>query len=365
MSGAPRLVIAAGGTGGHMFPAQALAEEMLARGWRVALATDARGLRYADGFPEAVERIGTRSATFAQGGLTARLGAPVTILRGVLSMIWRFRHDRPAAVAGFGGYPSIPALAAAAVLGLPRLIHEQNGVLGRVNRLFARRVGLVACGTWPMAETPPGAVLEPVGNPVRARVLEAAETPYTPPGDDALSLLVFGGSQGASALSRLVPGAVSLLPEALRARLSVTQQVREGEEAAVRETYRAAGVRAETAPFFADLPERIAGAQLVVSRAGASTLAEIAAIGRPAILVPYPHAMDDHQSANAAALAAQGGAVVAGEDGLTAESLSRELRALLTDPGRAAGIAAGARRAARPAAARDLADRVAQLAGRA
>ncbi len=355
----PRLVLAAGGTGGHMFPAQALAEEMLARGWRVTLATDARGLRYAGGFAEAVERVEIRAAR-AGGGLTARLALPVTLIRSVAAAIGLLRRARPAAVAGFGGYPAFPLLAAAWGLGVPRVIHEQNAVLGRVNRLFARRVDRVACGLWPVTGAPEGAALEHVGNPVRRAVLDAARVPFDAPGDGPVRLLVFGGSQGAAALAKAVPRAVELLPEAVRARLRVTQQVREGEEGPVAEAYRSAGVAAERAPFFDDLPDRIAAAQAVIARAGASTVAELAAIGRPAILVPYPHAAADHQTANARALAEAGGAVVAPEP-LTAEALARHIRALL-EPETAGRMAAAARATARPDAARRLATLVETVA---
>ncbi len=358
---APLLVIAAGGTGGHMFPAQALAEEMLRRGWRVQLATDRRGLRYAGGFPEAVERIELRSGTFSQGGVKAKLMAPFRILSGILEARRQFRADPPACIAGFGGYPALPALAAAWRLGLPRLIHEQNGVLGRVNRLFARRVDRVACGTWPVTNAPGGASLVHLGNPVRDTVLAVLDQPYSPPGGGKIDLLVFGGSQGASVLAKLVPGAVSLLPEALRHRLAVTQQVRPGDEGPVRAAYESAGVGAELAIFFEDMPRRIAAAQLVICRAGASTVAELAAIGRPAILVPYPHAMDDHQTANAMALAAPGGAILAPEAELTTDALARHIRAVLLEPGQAAHMAAQARAQGRPQAARDLADMVAAL----
>ncbi len=357
----PLLVIAAGGTGGHMFPAQALAEEMLRRGWRVQLATDRRGLRYAGGFPEAVERFELRSGTFARAGVKAKLAAPFRILSGVLEAIRQFRADRPACVAGFGGYPALPALAAAWRLGLPRLIHEQNAVLGRVNRLFARRVDRVACGTWPVTNAPAGAALVHLGNPVRDAVLAVLDQPYAPPGEGRIDLVVFGGSQGAGVFAKLVPGAVSLLPEALRQRLAVTQQVRAGEEGPVRAAYASAWVDAELAIFFDDMPRRIAGAQLVICRAGASTVAELAAIGRPAILVPYPHAMDDHQSANAMALVAPGGAILAPEAGLTTDALARHIRAVLLEPGQAAQMAARARSQGRPQAARDLADMVAVL----
>lgn len=358
---APLLVIAAGGTGGHMFPAQALAEEMLRRGWRVQLATDERGLRYGAGFPEAVGRVILSSGTFAQGGVAARLLAPFRILAGIMGAVRRFRRDWPACVAGFGGHPALPALAAAWQLGLPRLIHEQNAVLGRVNRLFARRVDRVVCGTWPVTNAPAGAVLAHLGNPVRDAVLAAADTPYAPPGEGAVSLTVFGGSQGASAFARLVPAAVTLLPEALRRRLRIVQQVRPGEEGEVAAAYDAAGVSAELAPFFNDIPRHMAAAQLVIARSGASSVAELAAIGRPSILIPYPHAMDDHQTANAMALAQPGGAILAPEAGLTTDALARHIAQILLDPEGAVRMAAAAKAVGRPGAARDLAGLVEEL----
>lgn len=344
-----------------MFPAQALAEEMLRRGWRVQLATDTRGLRYAGGFPEAVERVELRSGTFSQGGVRARLTAPFRILAGVREAIRRFRADRPACVAGFGGYPALPALAGAWRLGLPRLIHEQNGVLGRVNRLFAGRVDRVACGTWPLGQAPQGANLVHLGNPVRDAALAFTNQPYVPPGEGSIELVVFGGSQGASIFARLVPGAAALLPEELRQRLSVAQQVRSGEEGHVKAAFESAGVAAELALFFDDMPRRIAGAQLVICRAGASTVAELTAIGRPSILIPYPHAMDDHQTANARALAAAGGAILAPEAELTADGLARHIRTVLLNPGQAAHMAAQTKALGRPRAAQELADLVQAL----
>lgn len=357
---APLLVIAAGGTGGHMFPAQALAAEMLRRGWRVALSSDARGLRYAGGFPEAVVRREVRAATFARGGLVAKLAAPLAMAAGVLGA-WRwFRTARPAVVAGFGGYPAFPALAAAGGLGIPRLIHEQNGVLGRVNRRFAPRVEAVACGTWPVSNAPEGARLVHIGNPVRAAVTAA---PFPPPGE-GFGLLVFGGSQGASVFARLVPQALAALPEALRVRLHLVQQVRPEELEAVRSAYAGAGIAADCAPFFDDMPARLAGAHLVIARAGASTVAELAVTGRPAILVPYPHAMDDHQSANARALAEAGGALVLPEAGLTAETLAGHIARLADDPAALAAMAGAALSVARPDAAERLADLVERLGAR-
>jgi UDP-N-acetylglucosamine--N-acetylmuramyl-(pentapeptide) pyrophosphoryl-undecaprenol N-acetylglucosamine transferase len=353
----PHLIIAAGGTGGHMFPAQALAQEALRQGWRVTLSTDARGARYAGGFPPEVARREVRAATFARGGMLAKALAPVSIVAGIVQTALWFLRDRPAVVAGFGGYPSLPALAAAVLTGVPRLIHEQNGVLGRVNRAFSRRVAAVACGTWPLTRPPEGAHLVRMGNPVRDAALAAAQIPYAPPGEGPLHLLAFGGSQGASVLADMVPAAVALLPDDIRARLHVTQQAREGERAQVRAAYDAMGVPADIAPFFADMPGLIASAQVVIARAGASTIAELTVIGRPAILVPYPSAMDDHQTANAAPLADAGAAIVtpeSGPDPLTAALLSGHLRAILSDPARAASMAAAARSLGRPDAAAAL-----------
>ncbi|WP_118135745.1 undecaprenyldiphospho-muramoylpentapeptide beta-N-acetylglucosaminyltransferase [Oceanicella sp. SM1341] len=354
------LVIAAGGTGGHMFPAQALAEEMLARGWRVKLSTDERGARYAGAFPEAVVREVVASATFARGGLAGKLGVPLRILRGVLAARRAMRADRPACVIGFGGYPAIPAMTAAWALRLPRLIHEANGVPGRVNRLFATRVNRVACGIWPTA-LPEGAEAVHTGNPVRAAVRARAGAAL-PGMDDRLSLLVIGGSQGASLFSRAVPEAVALLPAPLRARLDVAQQVR-GEDGGVLARYRELGVAAETAPFFEDVPERLARAHLVISRSGASSVADISAIGRPSVLVPFAAAMDDHQTANARGLVGAGAAVALAESALTPEALAGHIAAILNSPEKAAAMADAARAEGRPDAHVRLADLVEALSG--
>lgn len=359
--GARLLVIAAGGTGGHLFPAQALAEEMLGRGWRVTLSTDARGARYAGGFPPEVVRAVLPSASPARGGALARAALPLRLAAGIARALAAFRGDTPACVAGFGGYPAVPAMAAARLLGLPRLVHEQNAVPGRVNRFFATRVHAVACGIWP-ARLPDGARAVPVGNPVRAAVRAAAALPYVPPGDGPLSLLATGGSQGAGALGRLVPEALGLLEPPLRARIAAAIQVRPEDLEAVRARCRALGLAAETAPFFADLPERLARAGLVIARAGASTVAELAVVGRPAILVPYPAAADDHQTANAAGLAAAGAALLLPEAGLTAATLAGHVAAILADPARAAAMAGAARSLGRPDAAARLADLVETVA---
>jgi UDP-N-acetylglucosamine--N-acetylmuramyl-(pentapeptide) pyrophosphoryl-undecaprenol N-acetylglucosamine transferase len=360
---APLLVIAAGGTGGHMFPAQALAEVMLRRGWRVRLSTDARGARYTGGFPHSVEVVQVAAATFARGGLLNKLLAPLHIAGGILGTVLRMLREKPAMVVGFGGYPSIPALAAAWLLRLPRMVHEQNGVPGRVNRLFARRVDLVACGTWPTT-LPEGAQAEHVGNPVRAAVLERAGAPYIPPGDYPMSVLVIGGSQGARILSDTVPAAIAALPEALLRNIRVAHQAREEDGARVARAYAEAGIDADVQPFFRDVARRISEAQLVISRAGASSLADLAVIGRPSILIPYAAAADDHQSANARGLVGAGGAILIPERRLDTASLSAQIASVLDDPRGASLMAEAARTQGRPEAAERLADLVEDLAAK-
>ncbi len=348
------LVIAAGGTGGHMFPAQALAETMLAQGWRVKLSTDARGARYAGGFPAEVAREVVASATPARGGAAARVAVPFRVGGGVAASMARMLRDRPAAVVGFGGYPSIPALTAATALRLPRMIHEQNGVLGKVNRAFSRRVDMVACGTWP-TRLPPGVEGVHVGNPVRGAVLERAGASYIPPGDYPMEILVIGGSQGARILSDVVPPAIAGLPLAARARLRVSQQAREEDVERVRAFYAAEGIEADIRTFFDDVPARMAEAQLVIARAGASTIADLSVIGRPAILIPFAAAAEDHQTANARGLETAGAAEVMPEARLTPETLSERVGAVLGDPGRALAMARAALALGKPDAALRLA----------
>lgn len=359
---APLAVIAAGGTGGHMFPAQALAEALLARGWRVALSTDDRGARYAGNFPEAVARRVVPSATPARGGLGEKLMVPLRIAGGVLKAAGGMLIDRPRVVVGFGGYPAIPALTAAWILRVPRLIHEQNGVLGRVNEVFARRVQAVACGAWP-TQLPGGVAGMHVGNPVRDSVRERARSPYIPPGDYPMSLLVIGGSQGARILSDVVPPALALLGEDLRSHLRVAHQARPEDLERVEDAYAEAGIRAEVAPFFDDIARRFSEAQLVIARSGASTVADLAVIGRPSILVPLAAAIRDEQTANARALLKAEAAVLIPERHFTAEALAEQVEAVLTNPEAAERMAAGALTIGIPDAAERLADLVADIAG--
>jgi UDP-N-acetylglucosamine--N-acetylmuramyl-(pentapeptide) pyrophosphoryl-undecaprenol N-acetylglucosamine transferase len=345
-----------------MFPAQALAEAMIAKGWRVKLSTDARGARYAGNFPKEVERQVLSSATFARGGALAKLAVPFRISGGVLSALRQARKDRPDVVVGFGGYPSIPALTAAWMLGLPRMIHEQNGILGRVNQIFAARVMKIACGTWP-TRLPQGVAGEPVGNPVRQAVLDRAGAPYIPPGDYPMSVVVIGGSQGARVLSDVVPAAFAGLPEALRPLLRIAHQARPEDRDRVIAAYRAAGLTAEVEPFFTDIPRRLSEAQLVISRSGASSIADISVIGRPAILIPFAAAAGDHQTVNAAGLAQTGGAVLMPEAGLDVARLSAEIAAILQAPEKAEAMAAAALAQGRPDATIRLVAMVEALSG--
>lgn len=358
----PLLLIAAGGTGGHMFPAQALAEAMIAKGWRVKLSTDARGARYAGGFPKAVEIVELSSATFARGGVLAKLAVPFRIAGGVLGALGSFLRDRPDVVVGFGGYPSIPALTAAWLLRRPRMIHEQNGVLGRVNEVFARRVDTVACGTWPTA-LPAGVEGVHTGNPVRAAVLERAGAGYIAPGDYPMELLVIGGSQGARILSQVVPAAVAALPDGVRRHLRVAHQARAEDLDAVVQAYAEAGIRAEVEPFFTDIPRRLSEAQLVISRSGASSVADIAVIGRPSILVPFAQATGDHQTANARGLVEAQAAILIPENRLDAATLAEQMAAVLGNPQAAAQMARNAQGQGKPDATARLVALVEALVG--
>ncbi|MBD3663650.1 UDP-N-acetylglucosamine--N-acetylmuramyl-(pentapeptide) pyrophosphoryl-undecaprenol N-acetylglucosamine transferase [Sulfitobacter sp. TSTF-M16] len=357
----PLLIIAAGGTGGHMFPAQALAEVMLARGWRVKLSTDARGARYTGNFPTDVEITQVRSATFARGGALAKATVPFKIGAGVIRAVMRMMREKPAVVVGFGGYPSIPALAAATLLRRPRMIHEQNGVLGRVNALFAPRVDAVACGTWP-TKLPDGVEGVHVGNPVRSTVLDRAGASYIPPGDYPMEVLVMGGSQGARILSDVVPPAIAGLPMAMIKNIRVSHQAREEDGQRVADYYAQAGIDADVQPFFEDVPRRMSEAQLVISRAGASSVADISCIGRPSILIPFAAATGDHQTANARGLVEAGAAIMVPEDTATPENVTAQIESILGNPDGALQMTLAALSLGKPEAAEALAQMVQDLA---
>lgn len=359
----PLLIIAAGGTGGHMFPAQALAEAMLARGWRVKLSTDVRGARYTGGFPHAVEIEQVGSATFARGGIMAKLAVPFRIAGGILSAAVKMLRDKPDVVVGFGGYPAIPAMAAAWVLRRPRMIHEQNGVLGRVNQIFAKRVDTVACGTWP-TDLPAGIEGRPVGNPVRGAILERAGAGYIAPGDYPMSILVMGGSQGARILSDVVPPAISALPINLRRNIRVSHQARDEDLDRVAKYYADEGIPADVQTFFNDVPTRMSEAQLVITRAGASTIADLSVIGRPSVLVPLAAAVRDEQTANARQLVEAGAAIMVPESQLHVDSLSEQIVMVLNDPDGALQMARSALACGKPDATETLVALTLELAER-
>ncbi len=356
-------VLAAGGTGGHMFPAQALAEALIARGWRVVLATDERGALYADKFP-AEHRLTLAAATFKRGDVLGMAKAGANILQGVLQARSAFKVLDPAVVVGFGGYPSLPSLLAALSAKRPTVIHEQNAVLGRVNRFLADKVDAVACAFPTLEKASPRvrARVHVVGNPVRPDIRALYDAPYEPPTGE-VRILITGGSQGARLLSELTPLAIANLSDALRMSLSVQQQTRrESLEGAIK-VYKDALVPAEIAPFFRDMAGRLGRAHLVIGRAGASTCCELAVAGRPSILIPFKAAADDHQRYNAKLLSDAGGAEVASEDVLTLEVFVKALTRLLSDPARLTRMAAAARSVAVPDAAEHLADLVERTAG--
>jgi UDP-N-acetylglucosamine--N-acetylmuramyl-(pentapeptide) pyrophosphoryl-undecaprenol N-acetylglucosamine transferase len=357
-------VLAAGGTGGHLFPAQALAGELMRRGGRVVVMTDGRGQNYRNAFPGA-EISTVPAATFSGRSAPGRVAALGTIGLGIASALLKLIKLRPRAVVGFGGYPSLPVMIAASLARIPSALHEQNAVLGRVNRLLAPRARRIAA-SFPFARfAPDPARVVFTGNPVRAEVTALGSQAYEPPASDGpIRLLVFGGSQGARALSELVPAALAHLPQSIRMRLRVTQQARADDLDMVVAAYRAAGIAADAAKFFTDLPARMAQSHLVIARSGASTLSELTVIGRPAILIPYPHAMDDHQAANAAVLEDAGAAWVIRQDALTAPGLADLLQDIFAAPEELRARAAAAKRLGHADAAARLADLTEELGTR-
>lgn len=352
-------VLAAGGTGGHMIPAHALAEELMERGHRVALVTDSRGAR----IPGLFDRVQVHvlPAGRLSGGPIGWLRAVRNILTGRAMALRLYETFKPEAVIGFGGYPALPALLAARRDRIPTLVHEQNAVLGRVNRLVANKVDAIATAYPTIQRLPPvaRAKVHLVGNPVREEILALRDQPFPALAEDGIfRLLVTGGSQGAAILSAVVPEALGLLPEHFRRRLQVTQQCREEDIEAVRGRYAALGIPADLATYLPDLPDRLAWSHLVIARAGASTIAELTAAGRPAILVPLPSATDDHQTVNAREMAKAGGARTIAQSRFTPVELARQMQKLALDPKALANAAERARATGRPCAAADLADLV-------
>ena len=360
----PLILLAAGGTGGHLFPAEALATALKRHGARVALASDARVGTIAATFP-ADEVVQIPSATPSGRSPPQMAKAALVLGLGLIRGVQAVRRLKPAVVVGFGGYPTVPPLLAAALLKIPAVIHEQNGVMGRANRFLAPRVAMIATG-FPDVKGIPGNVRAGsvhTGNPVRPAVVAAATTPYpTVELGGPLRLLVFGGSQGARVMSEILPAAIAMLPPETRPRLAITQQARAEDLEGVKAQYAQLGVAAEVESFFKDLPQRMANAHLVVSRSGASTVAELAAIGRPAILVPLPGALDQDQAANAESLARIRAATVIPQNAFTPERLAREILDYLNNPEGLTRAAAAAKSAGATDAAERLAAQVLRLA---
>jgi UDP-N-acetylglucosamine--N-acetylmuramyl-(pentapeptide) pyrophosphoryl-undecaprenol N-acetylglucosamine transferase len=351
-------VVAAGGTGGHMFPAEALSRELQARDWRIVLATDHRGEAYAHDFP-AEERIALDAATGR--GPIGMAKAGVAIARGVSKARKALNRLDAAVVVGFGGYPSAPALIAALSQRRATLLHEQNAVLGRTNRWLAPYVGAIAASFPDLQKVPQGlgARVSLIGNPVRPDIRALYDRVWSPPAaDEPIHVLVTGGSQGARILAETAPPALAALPEAIRARLRVQQQSRAETLEAAQQIYLEAGIAAEVAPFFRDMAQRLSAAHLVIGRAGASTCSELAVAAVPSLLIPLKIAMDDHQRFNALSLAAAGGAEVMVEDDVTVQALSAALLPLLSDTARLSTMSARARSTALPDATQALADMV-------
>ena len=352
-------VLAAGGTGGHMIPAHALAEELLLRGHRVALITDDRGARIPGLFEKA--QVHVLPAGRMSGGPIGWIRAARDIMTGRTMALRLYETFLPSAVIGFGGYPALPALLAARSDGIPTLLHEQNAVLGRVNRLMAGKVDAIATAYEEVQRLPGKArdKVRLVGNPVRDEVVALREQPFPVLTEDGVfRLLVTGGSQGASILSQVVPEGLGLLPEHFRRRLQVTQQCRAEDIEEVRARYAALGIPAELATYLPDLPQRLGWSHLVIARAGASTIAELTAAGRPAILIPLPGATDDHQTYHAREMARAGGARMIPQERFTPVELAKQMQKLGLDPEALANAAARARSVGRPDAAKDLADLV-------
>lgn len=356
------IVIAAGGTGGHLFPGQSLAQELRRRNRQIVLMTDERVQHFDKLFPGA-DIFAVPSATPTNRGFVGIAQAAPAIVSGIAQAFGILGRIEPSVVIGFGGYPTLPPLAAAILRGIPACVHEQNAVLGRVNRLVAPFVQAIASTfAAPMFLKPRDAgKLVVTGNPVRDAVVAVAGAPYEMPASGAIELLVFGGSQGARVLSDVVPGALALLPAELKARLEIVQQARPEDIDRVRAVYEQAGIRATLQSFFDDMPQRIAKAHLVIGRSGASTVSELSVVGRPSILVPLPHSLDNDQKANAEKMQAAGAAWMIEQKNFTETTLAERLATLFSDPASLGKAAKAALAQGQPNAVCRLADLVEAL----
>ena len=360
------VMLSAGGTGGHLFPALALAQELKRRGIVVDLITDMRGDRYNSNFPARnVYQVPSATVNGRSPVAAAKTGA--TLAKGVAKARQVFGEVAPKAVIGFGGYPSLPPMLAAITRGIPTAIHEQNAVLGRANRFLSRRVKAIATSFQGVKGIDVGTAVKVrfTGNPVRDLVLEWAREPYAPPAAAGpFQILIFGGSQGARFFSDIVPAALATYPKEARDALRIVQQAREEDVERVKAAYAASGIHAYVSPFFSNLPEAMSQSHLVIGRAGASTVSELTVMGRPGILVPLPHAIDNDQLHNARRLAEAGGAICLEQGGITAASLAQDIGQLLEAPDKLAAMAAGARNMGRPNAVVLLANLTEELMGR-
>ncbi len=360
MADKPLIVLAAGGTGGHVFPAEALARELKSRGYRLALLTDSRGDAYGGALGE-IDTHQIRAGGIAGKGPIAKIKSVIKLVLGTWQARGLLKQMNPSAVVGFGGYASIPTMMAASLAKMPTVLHEQNAILGRANRLLADRARAIAV-SFPESRGIPAKSQRKVthtGMPVRSRVLAVRDTPYPSFTDSCpFNILVLGGSQGARILSEVIPEAMGQLTDALKKRIRITQQCRPEDIEQVRGTYKRLGIDAELESFFNDVPERLAAAHLVISRSGASTVAELLAVGRPALLVPYRYAIDDHQSLNAHAVDEVGAGWLIPETDFTAESLASRLESMFGMPMILEKAAEAARKAGRPDATECLADLV-------
>jgi UDP-N-acetylglucosamine--N-acetylmuramyl-(pentapeptide) pyrophosphoryl-undecaprenol N-acetylglucosamine transferase len=361
----PLILLAAGGTGGHLFPAEALGVELMRRGFRVRLATDARALRYSGLFSrDTIDVVPSETVRSRNPLSLARTG--VMLAAGMAVAVHLLRKLKPAAVVGFGGYPTLPPLIAARLLGIPGIIHDANAVLGRANRFLSSRVSAIATSLPGVLDRDPelASKTTTVGTPMRPAILAASAVQYVGPEPSGpFRLLVTGGSQGARVMADVVPPAIEKLAPSLWSRLVLTQQVREEDMTRVRAVYDRLKINAELAPFFTDLPARLAANHLVISRSGAGTVAELAAIGRPSILVPLPGAIDQDQFANAGVLSEAGGGLRIVQSEFTPDRLAAEISALAAEPAKLAAMADAARKAGRLDAAERLADLVVKVAG--
>ncbi len=358
-------VLAAGGTGGHLIPAFALAMELERRGHHVALITDERGAAI-PGKPESLPAHILPAGRIAGKNPLGWIKGVRGVLEGRRMALRLFESFKPTAVIGFGGYPALPTMLAARSAGIPTILHEHNAVLGRVNRFFAARVDAIATAFAQVDRLDPklDAKVTLVGNPVRDEVMDLRDAPFPPFTDSSLlRILVTGGSQGARVLSEVVPDGLAMLPTALRSRLQVIQQCRAEDIEAVRSRYAGHGIPAELATYFENMAERLAGAHLFIGRAGASTIAELSAVGRPAILIPLPIATDDHQAANTREIVAAGGARAIRQEKFTATELAKQIQAMAQRPETLANAAHAAWNCGYPNAATDLADLVESFGG--